>query len=177
MLRNQKGITLIALVITIIVLLILAGVSIAMLTGDNGILTQANKATVTNIEGRVDEEVKLAVQACKLAIENQTANDYSWNAAIDGIKGDDLPATATGSLNETTNGIIIATLAKDLDAAGYTIACTDNSADDTTAQRTITIVYKGSDYTKARNKSDATITYTLTVTQHEVSITGGPTIV
>ena len=33
---NQKGITLIALVITIIVLLILAGVTIAMLTGENG---------------------------------------------------------------------------------------------------------------------------------------------
>ena len=44
----QKGITLIALVITIIVLLILAGVSIAMLTGQNGILTQAqNSKTVT----------------------------------------------------------------------------------------------------------------------------------
>ena len=35
---RQKGITLIALVITIIVLLILAGVSIATLTGENGIL-------------------------------------------------------------------------------------------------------------------------------------------
>ena len=42
--KNSKGITLIALVITIIVLLILAGVSIAMLTGQNGILTQAQKA-------------------------------------------------------------------------------------------------------------------------------------
>ena len=41
---NEKGITLIALVITIIVLLILAGVSIAMLTGNNGILTQAQRA-------------------------------------------------------------------------------------------------------------------------------------
>ena len=41
---NNKGITLIALVITIIVLLILAGVSIAMLTGQNGILTQASNA-------------------------------------------------------------------------------------------------------------------------------------
>ena len=41
---NQYGITLIALVITIIVLLILAGVSIAMLTGQNGILSQAQKA-------------------------------------------------------------------------------------------------------------------------------------
>ena len=43
-LKERKGITLIALVITIIVLLILAGVSIAMLTGENGILNQANKA-------------------------------------------------------------------------------------------------------------------------------------
>ena len=42
--RKERGITLIALVITIIVLLILAGVSIAMLTGQNGILTQAQKA-------------------------------------------------------------------------------------------------------------------------------------
>ena len=40
----NKGITLIALVITIIVLLILAGVSLGILTGDNGILTQATKA-------------------------------------------------------------------------------------------------------------------------------------
>ena len=42
-LKERKGITLIALVITIIVLLILAGVSIAMLTGQNGILTQMLK--------------------------------------------------------------------------------------------------------------------------------------
>ena len=39
--KNNKGITLIALVITIIVLLILAGISIAMLTGENGILTNS----------------------------------------------------------------------------------------------------------------------------------------
>ena len=42
--KKQTGITLIALVITIIVLLILAGVSIATLTGNNGILKQANQA-------------------------------------------------------------------------------------------------------------------------------------
>ena len=42
--KNSNGITLIALVITIIVLLILAGVTIATLTGDNGILKQADKA-------------------------------------------------------------------------------------------------------------------------------------
>ena len=41
---NKKGITLISLVVTIVVLLILAGVSIGMLTGDNGILKQASEA-------------------------------------------------------------------------------------------------------------------------------------
>ena len=44
MMKERRGITLIALVITIVVLLILAGVSIAMLTGDNGILNQAKLA-------------------------------------------------------------------------------------------------------------------------------------
>ena len=43
-LRRNKGITLIALVVTIIVLLILAGISIAMLTGQNGILNKATEA-------------------------------------------------------------------------------------------------------------------------------------
>ena len=43
-LKNENAITLIALVITIIVLLILAGVSMAMLTGDNGTLIRANEA-------------------------------------------------------------------------------------------------------------------------------------
>ena len=44
MLKKNGGITLIALVITIIVLLILAGVSIAMLSGDNGLLTRSTDA-------------------------------------------------------------------------------------------------------------------------------------
>ena len=58
---NNKGITLIALVITIIVLLILAGVSIAMLTGQNGILNQANNAKNETTAAEAEEAVKLAV--------------------------------------------------------------------------------------------------------------------
>ena len=60
--KMQRGITLIALVITIIVLLILAGVSIAMLTGDNGILTRSREAKTTTIEKSNEEIVKMAVQ-------------------------------------------------------------------------------------------------------------------
>ena len=43
MLKGQKGITLVALVVTIIVLIILAGVSIALVLGDNGVITKAKE--------------------------------------------------------------------------------------------------------------------------------------
>ena len=59
---RQQGITLIALVITIIVLLILAGVTIAMLTGNNGILTQAQNAKEENEIAEVKERAKLDIQ-------------------------------------------------------------------------------------------------------------------
>ena len=55
-LKNKQGITLIALVVTIVVLLILAGVSIAMLTGNNGILTQAQRAKEETKEAQLDEK-------------------------------------------------------------------------------------------------------------------------
>ena len=57
--REKKAITLIALVITVIVLLILAGVSIAMLTGNNGILTQAQKARISTELASYKEQVEL----------------------------------------------------------------------------------------------------------------------
>ena len=60
-LKRKKGITLIALVITIIVLLILAGVSIAMLTGDNGILTQAQNASRETDKAGIIEDLKLKI--------------------------------------------------------------------------------------------------------------------
>ena len=54
--NNKRGITLIALVVTIIVLLILAGVTIATLTGDNGILTKAQEAKNKTEQAQKDEE-------------------------------------------------------------------------------------------------------------------------
>lgn len=60
--RTSKGITLIALVITIIVLLILAAVSIAMLTGQNGILTQANNAKTETEDAEAQERADLDAQ-------------------------------------------------------------------------------------------------------------------
>ena len=59
-LKENKGITLIALVITIIVLLILAGVTIATLTGDNGILTKTNNAKAQTDEAAEREAIGIA---------------------------------------------------------------------------------------------------------------------
>ena len=66
---KEKGITLIALVITIIVLLILAGVTIATLTGDNGILTKATESKDKTEEGEEEEKVKLSAMGA-LAKDN-----------------------------------------------------------------------------------------------------------
>ena len=66
--RKNNGITLIALVITIIVLLILAGVTIATLTGENGILTRASDAAEQTEKANVIEQAKtdiLGIQAEK----------------------------------------------------------------------------------------------------------------
>ena len=62
---NERGITLIVLVITIIVLIILASVSIAMLTGDNGILKKAITAKEKTIEAEDEEKINLAILAAR----------------------------------------------------------------------------------------------------------------
>ena len=57
---RERGITLIALVITIIVLLILAGVSISLVTGNNGVLTQGTNAVNKNREAAAREDLEMA---------------------------------------------------------------------------------------------------------------------
>jgi len=58
-LKNKNGITLIALVVTIIVLIILAGVSINLVLGDNGIITKAKETKEQQAEGKVKEKVEM----------------------------------------------------------------------------------------------------------------------
>ena len=84
-LRKVKGITLIALVITIIVLIILAGVSIAMLTGQNGVLTQANNAKIKNDQSSLNEEIGLAVQTDR--INKETWEEGSLEEELNKIEG------------------------------------------------------------------------------------------
>ena len=68
--KSNKGITLIALVVTIIVLLLLAGISISMLSGENGILSRTTQAKADTVAGEVQEERDLWNLA-------KTTDDYS----------------------------------------------------------------------------------------------------
>ena len=87
---KEKGITLIALVITIIILLILAGVSIATLTGKNGILTRAQETKTKTNEAENIEKIRLAILEAQIG-ENgyQEINQSNLQSAIDNQFGKD----------------------------------------------------------------------------------------
>lgn len=75
---GKKGITLISLVVTIIVLLILAGVTIAALSGDNGILRNAARAKEETEKAQENEETKIEEM-------EDTINEYSgidWDTVL-----------------------------------------------------------------------------------------------
>lgn len=77
MLKGQKGVTLVALVITIIVLLILAGVSISLVMGENGVLTQAQGAVVAQKIGGAREKLESAVAAMEMTYKTDWAKNTS----------------------------------------------------------------------------------------------------
>ena len=75
--RKNQGITLIVLVITVIVLLILAGISIATLTGNNGILTRTQEAKNKTEEADDIEKIKLAVSEAQIGDNGYQELNYS----------------------------------------------------------------------------------------------------
>ena len=73
--RKNNGITLISLVITIIILLILAGITIGLVIGDNGILVQATRAKEETEKAQVNESLDLANMEALI-------NEYTGNIDI-----------------------------------------------------------------------------------------------
>ena len=83
--KDNKGITLIALVVTIIVLLILAGITIATLTDNqNGIFTNAKRARSNTAYSEADEKCRLTLSAIQTEIAAGIAADSSYNATYSG---------------------------------------------------------------------------------------------
>lgn len=121
--KNNKGITLIALVVTIIVLLILAGVSIAMLTGQNGILNRASDAGESTAVANAKEKVTLAI--------NEAITDYYKDTYTGSEATTTLYSASKATLDKLNN----------VEESGATIAVAESG--DTTKTTTVTISYKG----------------------------------
>ena len=90
--KNQKGITLVALVITIVVLLILAGVTISMVLGPNGVLTNSRKAKENSARGTANDALSTALSSL--------STDYYANGTsgtmLAQVTKDNLEAILTG---------------------------------------------------------------------------------
>ncbi len=80
--KNMKGITLVSLVITIIVMLILAGVSIQMATGDNGVLTRGQQGALKTKLASVLEELNNAV----ISMETDYEASYILESSMEATK-------------------------------------------------------------------------------------------
>ena len=100
--KKETGITLIALVITVIVLLILAGVTIAALSGDNGILTRAKEAKEKTKQAQEDESKTLSNMENMLGIYNfKNINKADTNPA------EVVPENSTVLEDDANKGIVI----------------------------------------------------------------------
>ena len=117
--KNQKGVTLIALVVTIIVLLILAGVSIAMLTGDNGLLTKAKEAQTAGKYGALIDSVNTELTAIQI---DALAGKYE--EVIAPISPD--PTIIMGYINENSGEEKLTSDNVKVDTAAKTIKVTFN---------------------------------------------------
>ena len=129
--KNNKGITLIALVVTIIVLLILAGVSIAMLTGDNGILNRGQEASYQNAVADAKDQIAMKVAEC---VTNWNAKTYAGSTTVT-ISQATLDAYISAELAtlettiEAANAVDIAILAPNGTTAGYIKIRSKNKTD------------------------------------------------
>ena len=97
MLKNKKGITLIALVVTIVVLLILAGVTISLILDENGIIAKSKDARNSAIESDEKEKVEMAYVSAALKKLGDTVTAEELQEELDSSVG-------TGKTDVTTNG-------------------------------------------------------------------------
>lgn len=151
--KNQRGVTLIALVVTIIVLIIIAGIAIAALMGDNGVIKRSKEAKKEQIVGEVKDEIVLAVASAKMLAEQKTVENSGFSASKD-LKG-------SNSAN-----LIIADLREELPTTkGYTLV-----VGGTETAATVAVTYQTAAYKSATNISDAAITVTITVTGNKFEV-------
>lgn len=126
--KNERGITLVALVVTIVVLLILAGITIMYVMSDNGIFGQATTAQQKSDEAAVQEAVSTALVS--LYTEVYSPSDKVTNT--------------NGSLELTT--LFNDNLSPAMKATG-TVTATEGTISSLTLSADFTVTYKGKSYT------------------------------
>lgn len=149
--KQERGITLIALVITIIVLLILAGVSIAMLTGENGLLNRSKGAVVQSKIAECKEHVILTVNELvsefyeekyvnnkTLATTEDTVEKYVSSHIKDKLDG---KYASAASYTAGTDVVITLTEKNPDDSENFITGTYDSTNTDKTKLGTITWTY------------------------------------
>lgn len=144
MLKSNKGVTLVALVITIIVLLILAGVSISLVVGDNGVLSNATNAADKTNQASVESAVGLAISSAQTQF---LSDKYSGNG--------------TNAGKNFSEVCTVADLTKYIDTNEYTVAETGTAL----ASGGLTVTYKGIKYECTLTASTDKTGFTLKVAE------------
>ena len=98
--KNNNGITLLALVVTIIILLILAGITVAALTGDNGLIQNAGNAKE---QAEIANEIELLEQASIVAMGKNKRGDITKDNLDKEL--DKTPGSGNYSSEDTDEGI------------------------------------------------------------------------
>ena len=89
MFKKERGITLVALVVTIVVLLILAGVSISMVLGNNGIVTKAKETQTAQDKAYAEDVIESGLKAVQIEVLSNTLPTGKANVAYVVEKIDD----------------------------------------------------------------------------------------
>ena len=163
--KNQKGITLVALVVTIVVLLILAATSIAMLRGDSGIITNAQKAKYANVESEAMEKIKMAYNGVVTTIKVGEATTTGYTATSHVAEyADEIYEDLIGKADETiVNSAGTAVGDATSNTTGYNVSYSGS---------TITVTYTDADFNvKDTNGAKYNkISYTVTITNNAAEL-------
>lgn len=103
MFKKERGITLVALVVTIVVLLILASVSISMVLGNNGIVTKAKETQTAQDKAYAEDVIESGLKAVQIEVlSNTLPTDKTANVAYVVEKINDSAFTKSGSTDTIT---------------------------------------------------------------------------
>lgn len=119
--KGQGGITLVALVVTIVVLLILAGITIALVFAQDGVIGKAQEAAQGSNEGMVAENIHDAIVAAQIdALAYGTAGSVTGAIGSTGI-------TVTGTITINADGTVapLSSVTASFDGDTYNISYAD----------------------------------------------------